>query len=115
MSEQADGLRELVRERYAAAATLAATGAPPSCCDSTGQAVEVGEGFGADLYAETERGELPAKALATSLGCGNPLAVAELRNGGDRSRPGFRWWDRRAALRSPGRAHRQGLRIGYDP
>jgi len=81
MSEQANGLRELVRERYAAAATLAATGAPPSCCDSTGQAVEVGEGFGADLYAETERGELPAETLASSLGCGNPLAVAELQNG----------------------------------
>jgi ubiquinone/menaquinone biosynthesis C-methylase UbiE len=81
MSEQADGLREFVRERYAAAATLAATGAPPSCCDDTGQAVEVGEGFGADLYAEIERGELPAEALAASLGCGNPLAVAELRDG----------------------------------
>ncbi|MFZ0118510.1 MAG: arsenite methyltransferase [Pseudonocardiaceae bacterium] len=77
----ADGLRELVRERYAAAATMAAAGAPPSCCDSTGHAVEVGEGFGADLYDQAERGELPAEALAASLGCGNPLAVAELRDG----------------------------------
>jgi ubiquinone/menaquinone biosynthesis C-methylase UbiE len=81
MSEQADGMRELVRERYAVAATMAAAGAPPSCCDSTGQAVEVGEGFGADLYAQAERGELSAEAVAASLGCGNPLAVAELRDG----------------------------------
>ncbi len=81
MVEQADGLRELVRERYAAAATMAAAGAPPSCCDSTGHAVEVGEGFGADLYVQAEHGELPAEALAASLGCGNPLAVAELRDG----------------------------------
>jgi arsenite methyltransferase len=81
MGEQTDGLTELVRERYAAAATMAATGALPSCCDSTGHAVEVGEGFGADLYAQAERGELPAEAVAASLGCGDPLAVAELADG----------------------------------
>jgi arsenite methyltransferase len=79
--EQTDGLRELVRERYAAAATMAAAGAPPSCCDSTGRAVDVSEGFGAKLYPEAERGELPAQAIAASLGCGNPLAVAELADG----------------------------------
>ncbi len=49
MSAETEGLAELVRERYAAAATMAAAGAPPSCCDSTGRAVDVGEGFGADL------------------------------------------------------------------
>jgi SAM-dependent methyltransferase len=43
--------------------------------------VEVGEGFGADLYGEAERGELPAPAVTASLGCGNPLAVAELADG----------------------------------
>jgi arsenite methyltransferase len=31
--------------------------------------------------ARHERGELPAEALAASLGCGNPFAVAELRDG----------------------------------
>jgi len=41
----------------------------------------VGEGFGADLYDGAERDELPAEAVAASLGCGNPLAVAELRDG----------------------------------
>ncbi len=81
MSAETEGLAELVRERYAAAATMAAAGAPPSCCDSTGRAVDVGEGFGADLYGEAERGELPAQAVAASLGCGNPLAVAELSDG----------------------------------
>lgn len=84
-TEQADppagGLRELVRERYAAAATMAATGAAPSCCDSTGQEVEVGEGFGAELYSGAERGALPTEAVAASLGCGNPLAVAVLAEG----------------------------------
>ncbi len=37
--------------------------------------------FGAGLYSETEQGELPAEALAASLGCGNPMAVADLRAG----------------------------------
>ncbi len=78
---QADARRELVRERYAAAATMAATGAAPSCCDSTGQVVEVGEGFGAELYSGADRGVLPTEAVAASLGCGNPLAVAELAEG----------------------------------
>ena len=81
MNEQTDRLMELVRERYAAAATMAGGGAPPSCCDSTGQAVEVGEGFGSDLYGEAERDKLPAQAVTASLGCGNPLAVAELAKG----------------------------------
>ena len=77
----ADQLRELVRERYAAAATMAAAGDRPSCCDSTGRVIDVGEGFGVELYADTDRSELPTQALAASLGCGNPLAVAELRAG----------------------------------
>ena len=49
-----------------------------SCC--TG-AVEVGPGFGASLYSAREHGELPVAAVAASLGCGNPMLVAELREG----------------------------------
>jgi SAM-dependent methyltransferase len=41
----------------------------------------VDESFGSALYSAAERSELPAEALAASLGCGNPLAVAELRPG----------------------------------
>ncbi|MDQ2791677.1 MAG: arsenite S-adenosylmethyltransferase [Pseudonocardiales bacterium] len=79
MTEQGDRVRELVRERYAAAATMA--GPLPFCCDGTSAAIDVGEGFGADLYDGAERDELPAEAVAASLGCGNPLAVAQLRDG----------------------------------
>jgi len=81
MSDQTNQVRDLVRERYAAAATAASTGAQRRCGDSTDAAIDVGEGFGAELYGDTERGELPAEALAASLGCGNPLAVAELQDG----------------------------------
>lgn len=37
--------------------------------------------FGAGLYAADDASALPAEALAASLGCGNPTAVAELRPG----------------------------------
>ncbi|MGW0581099.1 arsenite methyltransferase, partial [Streptomyces sp. NPDC002920] len=43
--------------------------------------VEVDENFGSTRYAADERDALPAEALAASLGCGNPTAVAELREG----------------------------------
>jgi arsenite methyltransferase len=99
-------LREQVRERYAAAANRVTGGGTNSdvlqvesccgpstaadapegdaCCSSCGPAVtasEVDEQFGAALYSADERSELPPEALAASLGCGNPLAVAELRAG----------------------------------
>ena len=44
-----------------------------------GQAEE--PGFGADLYAARDRDQLPDAAVLASLGCGNPTAVAELREG----------------------------------
>lgn len=71
-------LVEHVRERYAAAAS-AVTTTGGTCCGDEG--VEVSEGFGAGLYGSEEHRELPAEAVAASLGCGNPTAVAELREG----------------------------------
>ena len=38
-------------------------------------------GVGAALYSAGEQGEVPAEAVAASLGCGNPMMVAELREG----------------------------------
>ncbi len=86
MAETADdGLRDQVRARYAMAATAVIAGATnsdvltaESCCGSSG-AVE--ETFGAALYSADEQSELPAEAVAASLGCGNPTAVAELHSG----------------------------------
>ncbi|MCR6031103.1 arsenite methyltransferase [Nocardioides sp. zg-579] len=91
-----DQLREEVRSRYAEAAVAVTrgatntdlndalqvvddTGAAASCCG--GGEVTVGEAFGAGLYAAEDRDGLPADAVAASLGCGNPLAVADLRPG----------------------------------
>jgi arsenite methyltransferase len=78
-------IHELVRERYAEAAREATEGSQSSCCstsccgDSPAKADQAG--FGSILYSDTERGELPDAAVLASLGCGNPIAVAELKPG----------------------------------
>jgi arsenite methyltransferase len=85
--ETPDVLRERVRERYAAAATTVSAGQErASCCDDSGgccgpRVEEVDETFGSVLYTASDRERLPVAAVAASLGCGNPTAVAELRAG----------------------------------
>ncbi|MCP3822214.1 arsenite methyltransferase [Streptomyces sp. A3M-1-3] len=79
MSEQNAELRESVRERYAAAAVQVTEGGTAACCGP--QLIEIGESFGSTLYDAGEREQLPAEAVAASLGCGNPTAVADLREG----------------------------------
>nr|WP_168723343.1 arsenite methyltransferase [Streptomyces sp. SAT1]ANO41913.1 arsenite S-adenosylmethyltransferase [Streptomyces sp. SAT1] len=78
MSDHSTDLRETVRQRYAAAAVQVTEGGL-ACCGP--QAVEVDDNFGSTLYAADERDALPAEAVAASLGCGNPTAVADLHEG----------------------------------
>ncbi len=78
----AEELREEVRRRYAESALAVSEGAgcgcgSGSCCDD-GAATG---GFGAGLYDADQHGELPETAVLASLGCGNPVAVAELNEG----------------------------------
>jgi arsenite methyltransferase len=92
MSDQATtGLREEIRSRYAAAARAVLQpepGASASCCGNSaadsccgaGAAEAVG-GFSENLYRDGETDGLPAGAVLASLGCGNPIAVADLREG----------------------------------
>jgi len=68
-----DQIHDMVRERYAAAAVQAATGTG-ACCGPE-------DGIGGGLYSALERDELPDAAVLASLGCGNPTAVADLREG----------------------------------
>lgn len=95
-----------VRERYANAArqiTESACGCDAACCAAEPVAVQmlpvaadtaccgpdccgdetatVTEGFGAALYPADDLATLPAEAVAVSLGCGNPTALAELAPG----------------------------------
>lgn len=74
MSEQVGRSREQVVDRYSSLAQLALVGGTPLDCspEVAGDAC-----FGAAAYAE----DGPEGALRASLGCGNPVAVAELRPG----------------------------------
>ena len=60
-------------------AATSETGA--SCCGGAVITDEEAKVFGAGLYDEDDRGELPDTAKMASLGCGNPTAVAELGEG----------------------------------
>jgi arsenite methyltransferase len=75
----ADELREQVRQRYAESARAVTKGSgcrDSSCCQGDAEA-----GFGEALYDLEQRVGLPDAAALASLGCGNPIAVAELREG----------------------------------
>ncbi|MFI9612013.1 arsenite methyltransferase [Streptomyces sp. NPDC052023] len=78
MNGENTDLRETVRRRYAEAALKVAEGGT-ACCGP--EPTEVDENFGSTLYGDDERGALPVEAVAASLGCGNPTAVAGLREG----------------------------------
>ena len=75
-------IQEQVRSRYAAAAVSIGSEAPGSCCGPAAEAFDGnGEVFGAGLYGGGDTDGLPQEAVLASLGCGNPVAVAELREG----------------------------------
>jgi len=74
-------LREEVRERYAAAARSVNEGMAANDWDADPSCWAPEDGCGVKLYDVTQRGELPEEAVLASLGCGNPTAVAELREG----------------------------------
>jgi arsenite methyltransferase len=78
----AEELRDEVRRRYAESARTVSEGSSPgcgsgSCCEGESDALNFGEG----LYDAEQRGELPEAAARASLGCGNPVLVADLKEG----------------------------------
>ena len=94
MSDQTGtALREEVRSKYAAAAravlepeagvsaSCCGSSATDSCCGTGSAAAEAVGGFSENLYREGETEGLPEEAVLASLGCGNPIAVADLHEG----------------------------------
>jgi arsenite methyltransferase len=82
-------LRTTVRERYAKAARRVTEGAvAASCCGPAtgssgccGSTTESWDPITANLYDEGQAAGVPAEALLASLGCGNPTALADLKEG----------------------------------
>ena len=73
-------LKEIVCEKYGQAALRAKSGeGHPRCCadDSEGSC----DPITANLYEAAQEDEVPDTAIKASLGCGNPTALAELKEG----------------------------------
>jgi SAM-dependent methyltransferase len=85
MRTDAEQLREEVRHRYAEAALAVTEEGAGGCGCGSGVCCAGAETdparWGEALYEAEQRGELPDAAVLASLGCGNPVAVAELREG----------------------------------
>ena len=72
-------VKEIVQEKYGAAARSAARGERDAgCCSSDGCGCDP---ITSNLYDPAQLGTLPIEAVVASLGCGNPTALAELKSG----------------------------------
>ncbi len=83
-----DELRETVREKYASRAisvnqpsSCCGGSAASSCCGGSANASAKPDPITGNLYSELDAAEVPSTALLASLGCGNPTALAELKEG----------------------------------
>jgi SAM-dependent methyltransferase len=82
----AENIKETIQDNYGQAALCACSGqAETSCCRSSSGGTSGAENYWdpitSNLYDESQRASLPAEAVQASLGCGNPTALADLREG----------------------------------
>src|SRR5260370_19390773 len=68
-------LQEVVRQKYG---QVAQGGSP--CCGDAAETIGC-DPITANLYNDAEKAALPSEAVAASLGCGNPAALAQLHLG----------------------------------
>ena len=74
-------LKEIVKEKYGEAARRAAGGQGNSCCGAAPCCDGTTDPITKDLYDAAQTSTLPEEAVKSSLGCGNPTALAELKPG----------------------------------
>ena len=74
-----ENIREVVKEKYGQAA-LRVTNGGSGCCGATA-ATGACDPITSNLYDATQAQQIPETALLASLGCGNPTALAELKQG----------------------------------
>src|SRR5580765_6923195 len=85
MSTQNSTLKATVKEKYGQAALRVSEGGTAApCCGSSGccgATTEAWDPITSNLYDERQVAGIPAEAVLASLGCGNPTALAELKQG----------------------------------
>jgi SAM-dependent methyltransferase len=77
MMEDRDNIRDEIRKRYAETADSCGCGGASCCSPAGGEAASVSEKLG---YSKEELEKLPVDSNM-GLGCGNPIAIASLREG----------------------------------
>jgi len=73
-----ENLQEVVKQKYGAAAKQVAAGGVATC---DGGELSCCDPITKDLYDGSQISALPKEAVAASLGCGNPTALAKLQPG----------------------------------
>jgi arsenite methyltransferase len=73
------GLKETIQAKYGEAAQRARSGDTSSGCCGTGCGCS--DPIASNLYSADEQAALPGAAVTASLGCGNPTALIDLREG----------------------------------
>ncbi|MGB6943738.1 MAG: arsenite methyltransferase [Bryobacteraceae bacterium] len=74
-------IKDVVKEKYGQAALRVASRQKNSCCGGSSACGTDIDPITTNLYGDLEKDALPEEAVLASLGCGNPTALAELREG----------------------------------
>ena len=74
-------LQDAIQEKYGQAAKAVLKGKRASCCGAGAESIRKSDPITSNLYSAEQVAEVPAEAVAASFGCGNPMALADLRPG----------------------------------
>ena len=79
--ESNPNVKDVVKQKYGAAAERVARGGASACCGGASAAPGQCDPITSNLYDALQAADVPQAALMASLGCGNPTALAELKAG----------------------------------
>ena len=74
-------IKDVVKEKYGAAALRAKAGVTNSCCGATAAGDACCDPITSNLYGTDDTAAVPEDAMRASLGCGNPTALTVLNPG----------------------------------
>ncbi len=74
-------LKETVKQKYSEAALRVFEGGTPCCGPKAPTGIAQTARISHEIYADGDTAGIPAAAIAASLGCGNPTALAQLTEG----------------------------------
>src|SRR5687768_3092580 len=81
MSSSTENLQDVIRQKYGEAARRVTTGGDSSCRGASACCGTDVDPITSNLYDDAQKGGIPEEAVLASLGCGNPTALAELKEG----------------------------------